>query len=196
MKNQWIRKISIVVAVLLLLAVLPMSAMAEKETKTKSGGSGAKATSSNASAQTATASDAYEDGELLDGQVHDDIPAGEDEETEETSVTDGIKPAETAAVPEPKPAEKPEKQDAGNITGTWTVDEITTYRFDDNGSGELLLPEHTYSFSYTAENDELTLDFDSDSIQTAVFTYTVEEDKLLLKRGSEAGTSEYTLVRD
>ena len=192
MKNQWIRKISIVVAVLLLLAVLPMSAMAEKETKAKTGGSGAKATSSNASAQTATASDAYEDGELLDGQVHDDVLPGEDEET---SVTDGLKPAETAAVPESKPAEKPEKQDAGNITGTWTVDEITTYRFDENGSGELLLPEHTYSFSYTAENDELTLDFDSDSIQTAVFTYTVEQDKLLLKRGSEAGTSEYTLEK-
>ena len=151
------------------------------------------ATVSDAEKITATSSDAYEDGELLDGQVANDIPS------EEADLTDGIIPEKPEAVPEIEPAavpaEVPEKEAEADITGTWTVDEITNYRFDKNGEGELLLPEHTYSFHYTTEDNELTLEFDNDNIRTAVFTFELEDEKLILKREEETGTSEFTLEK-
>ena len=131
MKKTWMKRISIVLAALLLLAVLPMSAMAEKDSKTEAG---AKATASNAVQETATSSDAYEDGELLDGEVHDDLPPVEEEEA---VLTEDIIPAEPAAVPETKPeavpAEVPEKASEtkeADITGFWTLDGTTNYRFN------------------------------------------------------------------
>ena len=196
MKNQWMKTTSIVLAALLLLAVLPMSVMAEKESKT---GTGAKATASNASKEVATASDAYEDGELLDGEVHDDLPPVEGEEA---ALTEEIIPAEPAAVPETKPeavpAEVPEKAEETaetDITGFWTLDGTTNYRFDEDGTGALVLPEHEFSFSYTLEEDELTLEFEDTGIDPAVFTFTLEDDTLILQREEEAGIAEFTLEK-
>ena len=196
MKKTWMKRISIVLAALLLLAVLPMSVMAEKESKT---GAGAKATASNASKEVATSSDAYEDGELLDGEVHDDLPPVEEEEA---ALTEDITPAEPAAVqetkPEAVPAEMPEKAEEtkeANITGFWTLDGTTNYCFNEDGIGELVLPEHEFSFIYTVEEDELTLEFEDAGIDTAVFTFTLEDDTLILKRVEEAGIAEFTLEK-
>ena len=204
MKNKWMKRISIALAALLLLAVLPLSAMAEKETKTEAKGTEiteasemteVTATVSDASKEIATSSDAYEDGELLDGEVHDDLPPVE----EEAALTDDITPAEPEALPVTEPVavseEVPEKEIEADITGFWTVDGITNYWFDENGIGELILPEHEFSFNYTVEEDELTLEFEDTSIGTAVFTFTVEDDRLILKREEEAGTSEFILEK-
>ena len=196
MKKTWMKRISIVLAALLLLAVLPMSVMAEKDPKT---GAGAKATASNAVQETATSSDAYEDGELLDGEVHDDLPPVEGEEA---ALTEEIIPAEPAAVPEAKPeavpAEVPEKASEtveADIIGFWTLDGTTNYRFEEDGIGALVLPEHEFSFSYTVEEDELTLEFEDAGIDPAVFTFTLEDDTLILQREEEAGIAEFTLEK-
>lgn len=196
MKKTWMKRISIVLAALLLLAVLPMSAMAEKDSKTEAG---AKATASNAVQETATSSDAYEDGELLDGEVHDDLPPVEGGEA---ALNEDIIPAEPEAVqetkPEAVPAEVPEKASEtveADITGFWTLDGTTNYRFDEDGTGALVLPEHEFSFSYTAGEDELTLEFNDAGIDTTVFTFTLENDTLILQRVEEAGIAEFTLEK-
>ena len=196
MKKKWMKRISIVLAALLLLAVLPMSAMAEKDSKTETGEI---ATASNASKEIATSSDAYEDGELLDGEVHDDLPPVEEEEA---ALTEDITPAVPAAVTETKPEavpaevlQKAEETKEADITGFWTLDGTTNYRFNEDGIGELVLPEHEFSFSYTAEEDELTLDFEDAGIDTAVFTFTLEDDTLILQRVEEAGIAEFTLEK-
>ena len=188
MKRYWVKRMSIVLAALLLLAVLPVSAMAEKETKPETA-----VTATVSDAAKATPSDIYEDGELLDGPVANDIIS------EEEDLTDDVIPAEPETEPETEPAavpaELPEKEAEADIAGTWTVDDITSYRFDQNGEGELLLPEHTYSFEYTAEENELTLEFDNDNIGTTVFTFEMEDEKLILKREEETGISEFTLEK-
>lgn len=196
MKKTWMKRISIVLAALLLLAVLPMSVMAEKDSKTEAG---EKATASNAVQEVATSSDAYEDGELLDGEVHDDLPPVEEEEA---ALTEGITPAEPEAVPETKPEavpaavpEKAAETKEADITGFWTLDGTTNYRFEEDGIGALTLPEHEFSFSYTVEEDELTLEFNDAGIDTTVFTFTLEDDTLILKRVEEAGIAEFTLEK-
>ena len=45
-----------------------------------------------------------------------------------------------------------------DLFGTWTVDGVTTYRFDTDGSGALILPEHSYPFSFFAEGNTLVLE--------------------------------------
>ncbi|MBQ7174218.1 MAG: hypothetical protein IJR62_01995 [Lachnospiraceae bacterium] len=84
---------------------------------------------------------------------------------------------------------------AEDLAGTWTIDGITSYRFKADGTGALLLPEHKYPFSFTIEEDELTLEFNAAKIGKAVFTAAVDGDRLTLTREEEAGTAEFVLER-
>ena len=120
-------------------------------------------------------------------------------EEEEADLAEGITPAEPEEVPETQPAaepaEIPEKEAEADITGTWTLDGVTNYRFDEDGVGELILPEHEFPFSYTAEEEELTLLFDDSSSKPVVFTFTLEDDTLILRREEAAGIAEFTLEK-
>ena len=84
---------------------------------------------------------------------------------------------------------------AKDLAGTWTIDGITSYRFKEDGTGALLLPEHKYPFSFTIEEDELTLEFNAAKIGKAVFTAAVDGGTLTLTREEEAGTAEFTLEK-
>ena len=161
-----------------------------------------KATASDAVPATATSSDAYEDGELLDGYVSDDLPSSSAEEVPaaETSVPEEI-PAAAAQVPAEIPAavgEIPEKKKEtvpADIAGTWTIDGVTSYRFEEDGAGALVLPEHEYPFSFTVEDDALTLDFESSKINQAVFNITLEGDTLTLVKEEDAGAAKFVLEK-
>ena len=154
-----------------------------------------KATASDAVPATATSSDAYEDGELLDGYVSDDLPSSSAEEVPaaETSVPEEI-PAAAAQVPAEIPEKKKETVPA-DIAGTWTIDGVTSYRFEEDGAGALVLPEHEYPFSFTVEDDALTLDFESSKINQAVFNITLEGDTLTLVKEEDAGAAKFVLEK-
>ena len=180
MKKSEMKKTGMIFAALLLLGVLPVSSMAAKGTV--SGIS----TPSNA--------EMYSDeGELLDGDILDDVTASpsdaeeEPEEFDEAPILDDI----TAT---PANAEKTEKENP-DLTGYWTADGITTYLFDENGSGALILPEHRYPFSWTADGDRLTLEFEDSSIGGIEFTITVSGDTLTMEREVEYGTAEFKLEK-
>ena len=180
MKKSEMKKTGMIFAALLLLGVLPVSSMAAKGTV--SGIS----TPSNA--------EMYSDeGELLDGDILDDVTASpsdaeeEPEEFDEAPIVDDI----TAT---PANAEKTEKENP-DLTGYWTADGITTYLFDENGSGALILPEHRYPFSWTADGDRLTLEFEDSSIGGIEFTITVSIGTLTIEREVEYGTAEFKLEK-
>ena len=180
MKKSEMKKTGMIFAALLLLGVLPVSSMAAKGTV--SGIS----TPSNA--------EMYSDeGELLDGDILDDVTASpsdaeeEPEEFDEAPILDDI----TAT---PANAEKTEKENP-DLTGYWTADGITTYLFDENGSGALILPEHRYPFSWTADGDRLTLEFEDSSIGGIEFTITVSSGTLTMEREVEYGTAEFKLEK-
>lgn len=222
MKKQMFKKVSIVVAALLLLAAMPVSSLAEKlsEAEVQAAVSAdrevpaeisadvevptltsadtvvpEKATDSDAVLEKATSSDAYEDGELLDGFVSNDIVSSEKEEVPaEEATVPGEVPAPAAEVP----AEITEKKEAivpADISGTWTIDGVTSYRFEEDGTGALVLPEHEYRFEYSVEENELTLEFESSRISQAVFTITQEGDTITLIKEENAGNAEFILTR-
>ncbi len=101
--------------------------------------------------------------------------------------------AETKAPAAAAPPKEGPKQKAEDITGTWTIDGVTSYCFREDGTGTLLLPEHQYPFAFTLEGDKLTLKFGSSKIGKAVFTAAREGDTLTLVREEEAGKTEFTL---
>jgi hypothetical protein len=98
----------------------------------------------------------------------------------------------TASAPLPKTGAAVTAKD---LAGTWTIDGITSYRFKADGTGALLLPEHKYPFSFTIEEDELTLEFNAAKIGKAIFTAAVDGGILTLTREEEAGTAEFVLEK-
>ncbi|MBR6044119.1 MAG: hypothetical protein IKP47_00645 [Ruminococcus sp.] len=73
----------------------------------------------------------------------------------------------------------------GSIVGTWTIDGVTTYRFDEGGEGAMILPLDSYEFRYTIEDDKITIDFKDDALIDKDYTYKKFWSTLTLKEGSE-----------
>ena len=179
MKKSEMKKTGMIFAALLLLGVLPVSSLAAKGAVSRI------STPSNA--------EMYSDeGELLDGDVLDDVTASpSDAEEPEEFDTAPILNDITAT---PANAEKTVKENL-DLTGYWTADSVTTYLFDEDGTGAMILPEHRYPFSWTAEEDRLTLEFEDSSIGGAEFTVTVSGDTLTMEREVEYGTAEFKLEK-
>ena len=180
MKRSEMKKTGMIFAALLLLGVLPVSSMAAKGTV--SGIS----TPSNA--------EMYSDeGELLDGDILDDVTASPSDAEEEPEEFDTA-PVLDDITATPASAEKTVQADL-DLTGCWSADGVTTYLFDEDGSGALILPEHRYPFSWTVEDDRLTLEFEDSSIGGIEFTITVSSGTLTMEREVEYGTAEFKLEK-
>ena len=67
----------------------------------------------------------------------------------------------------------------GTIAGTWDYDGVTKYRFDDNGTGTLLLPNSNYDFSYTIHDDQIAIDFVSEDAVDNTYLFSVKGRKLV-----------------
>ncbi|MCR5370603.1 MAG: hypothetical protein K6E83_07845 [Clostridium sp.] len=207
MKNQWIKRISIALAAVFLLAVLPMSALADKgaEPKVGAGVSEVKATNSDMVRQTEESSETEHEKATPSNVKKPEVKEEEDDllklEDGETALVNDLIPKETAAetTAETEAAEvlpKTEvKSTEEDITGLWTIDDITSYQFSEDGTGALILPEHEYPFDYTLEDDRLTLEFESSRIRKTVFTVALEEGTLTLVKKEDAGTAEYVLEK-
>lgn len=81
------------------------------------------------------------------------------------------------------------------ITGSWTVDGYTGYRFEEDGTGALVLPEKEYAFSYTLEDDQLSIDFESSRASDGTYTVIVEADALTMTGGEGTIGGTYELER-
>lgn len=75
------------------------------------------------------------------------------------------------------------------LSGKWSVDENTSYYFDDSGSGKLLLPDAEYDFKYEIKNNELQIDFAVDSVTDSNYEFTVDNSTLtLISQDANKGT--------
>ena len=203
MKNHWIKRISIVLTALFLLAALPMLSMAEKD----SGLRGKTATPSNL--ERAEEDDEVDDeADEPEEEPEEEIDGEEDGETiAETvdTVSDNVvvseakieakKEAETKAAAAAAPAPASVKITAEEISGTWKADEVTTYRFDKDGKGALILPKHKYAFTYIVEEGKLTLKFDNSRIGTKAFSAAVDGNQLTLARTGKEEFAPVTLEK-
>ena len=68
------------------------------------------------------------------------------------------------------------------------MDGTTAYEFSGDGNGALLLPNVTYEFSYDIKKDQISIDYENESVRDGTYTFTVEDNTLTLIGGE--GTAE------
>ena len=146
-----------------------------------------------------------ENPEAETGAVNDRNGA-ETAPTEAAGVPTGTLP-ETLPVPEVVPVQslippvqkpeivEPEFLRMKDIQGTWCIDDDTLYRFSTNGTGALILPEHSYSFHYTLEEDILEMDFDKSGLRDSTFSVSLEDGELTMICLDEFFEDEFVLER-
>lgn len=83
------------------------------------------------------------------------------------------------------------------IRGLWNIDGVTKYEFDGKGRGKMFLPESNleYGFSYKINNNEVSIDFDSEIAKDYTYKYSIDENILNLE-GKTPGSGKLEMTRE
>lgn len=81
------------------------------------------------------------------------------------------------------------------LKGKWDLDGTTAYEFSGDGNGALLLPNVTYEFTYKIKKDQISIDYENQSVRDGAYTFSVDKDKLTLIGGEGTVGGTYTLTR-
>ena len=81
------------------------------------------------------------------------------------------------------------------LAGTWDFDGTTTYEFDGNGTGAMVLPSISYDFTYTIDGNKLVIDYLNESVHDSTYEFTVDGDILTMVGGEGTVGGTYKLTR-
>jgi hypothetical protein len=81
------------------------------------------------------------------------------------------------------------------LVGKWDMDEVTSYTFNANGTGALILPSATYEFTYTTEENQLHIDFAYEGAKDASYSFSIEGKRLTLEGGNNTTQGIFELTR-
>ena len=81
------------------------------------------------------------------------------------------------------------------LVGKWKVDSMTSYIFYEGDSGALVVPRGRYTFTYTLDGDQLSIDFHDENALDSSFTFDKDGDELTLVGGNEGARGTYVLQR-
>ena len=84
------------------------------------------------------------------------------------------------------------------LHGLWNLDGTTMYRFDGFGTGEMLLPNDSYSFQYEVNKKDKTvfINFDDDKANDYTYSFEVSGEKMALSRGTEKEFQIYEFTKE
>lgn len=81
------------------------------------------------------------------------------------------------------------------LVGKWKVDSMTSYVFYEGNSGALVVPRGRYTFTYTMDGDQLTIDFHDENALDSKYTFDKDGDQLTLVGGNAGARGTYVLQR-
>lgn len=81
------------------------------------------------------------------------------------------------------------------LAGTWDFDGTTTYSFDGEGSGAMVLPSISYDFTYTIDGNKLVIDYINESVHDSPYEFAVDGDILTMVVGEGTVGGTYKLTR-
>ena len=81
------------------------------------------------------------------------------------------------------------------LAGTWDFDGTTTYEFDGNGTGAMVLPSISYDFTYTIDGNKLVIDYINESVHDSPYEFAVDGDILTMVGGEGKVGGTYKLTR-
>ena len=64
------------------------------------------------------------------------------------------------------------------LAGTWDFDGTTTYEFDGNGTGAMVLPSISYDFTYTIDGNKLVIDYSNESVHDSTYELSVKNKEI------------------
>ena len=67
------------------------------------------------------------------------------------------------------------------LVGLWDVDGNTKYEFNGKGKGKIIVPNSEYEFTYTIENNVVSVDFKSEKSTDTKYEFKVQKDSMELK---------------
>ena len=73
------------------------------------------------------------------------------------------------------------KAKTDNLIGLWDIDGNTKYEFNGKGTGNLIIPQGKYSFSYKIKDNEIVIDFDNENSTDATYFYSLNDDVLTIQ---------------
>ena len=73
------------------------------------------------------------------------------------------------------------KAKTDNLIGLWDIDGNTKYEFNGKGTGNLIIPQGEYSFSYKISDKEIVIDFDNENSTDATYYYSLSDDVLTIE---------------
>ena len=76
------------------------------------------------------------------------------------------------------------KRNKNPIIGTWTTEKGTTYQFNKDHTGKLILTIGEYDYKYEIKDGEITIDFVSDTSIDTKFTYKFDKKQLILENSN------------
>ena len=79
------------------------------------------------------------------------------------------------------------------LVGRWSLDQMTSYVFYEGGTGALEVPRGRYTFTYTIEDELLTIDFHDDKAEDSEYVFEKDGDTLTLVGGNHAAKGTYVL---
>ena len=81
------------------------------------------------------------------------------------------------------------------LLGSWTTDGYTVYEFYEDGKGVLKIPMADYSFSYTIDENKVSIDFENEKSIDSDYEFSFEDEKLILK-GINKTSGTYTFTKN
>ena len=81
------------------------------------------------------------------------------------------------------------------LAGTWDFDGTTTYSFDGEGSGAMVLPSISYDFTYKIDGNTLVIDYINESVHDSTYEFAVDGDALTLIGGEGTAGGTYKLTK-
>lgn len=81
------------------------------------------------------------------------------------------------------------------LASTWDFDGTTTYSFDGEGSGAMVLPSISYDFTYTIDGNKLVIDYINESVHDSPYEFAVDGDILTMVGGEGKVGGTYKLTR-
>ena len=73
------------------------------------------------------------------------------------------------------------RKEKNKFIGTWTTDGVTTYKFNKDKTGVLILPLSEYEFIYSLKDNTIFIDFDNAKSEDSKYDYSFKDGKLILE---------------
>lgn len=82
-----------------------------------------------------------------------------------------------------------------DIIGAWRLDNATTYQFEKDGTGAMLLSNSRYEYTFEVKGENLHINYKDDILVDGSYTFTAEGDTLILTGGEGTSGDTYELIR-